>query len=482
MKFSLRKKTFLLIALLMLAVYLVGVFADRAFIKKIISEHYAEDARDITETVASVIDPAGVYRLRQKVVEIYSAADDKIRSDEWGSPEFNAYMALYDGIEDSEDFIKLRDWMRSIQEVNDVDCLYLVWLDADEKNAVYLCDAALEDACPPGCIDVIYNYNYPTLDDPEIGFPPYETNTEEYGWLMTAASPIHYNGEVIAYIGADIPMHDIVATQNHYALNSVFIYLAMAVVLGAAGMLVVNHYVVKPINKLSEVASSYKGVSPELGSLEHNGFAMLDIKTGDEIEILADSMKKMEDDLNDQIETLFATRQELISTREQADIMNEMANRDALTGIRNKRGYDTEVQRINKEIVAGNREIAIVMVDMNGLKKINDSYGHEKGDKVICSLCDILCSIFKRSPVFRIGGDEFVVVVEHQDFRNLDKNVEQFKACIGRSMNEEELEPWERISAAIGSAIYDPDKDCGIEDTFRRADESMYADKRTMKL
>lgn len=486
MKFSLRKKTILLISLTMIVMCVVGSLSSRTFIRTVVGDHYAEDSLAVADTVASVVDAGQVLRLRDQVVGIYDSAGDKVGSDKWGTPEFDAYVSKYDTVEESPDFIALRDWMRSFQENSRIDSVYLIWIDPVLKKAVYLCDAALEDACPPGCMDELYPVNYPTLEDPERGFPPYETNTREYGWLVSAASPIHYDGEVIAYAAVDISMENIEDVTRYYGRFNLWLHIGLTVVLGTLVIIAVDHFVVKPVNKLSSVASSYKGINLkpddlELGEIERSEFAMLDIHTGDEIQLLADSMKKMEADLNDQIENLFATKQELVSTREQADIMNEMANRDPLTGIRNKRGYDTEIQRINKQIVAGRTEVGIVMVDMNGLKQINDTYGHEKGDRILCNLCDTLCSIFKRSPVFRIGGDEFVVVVENQDYRNVDRNVEQFKASIEHSINDMELEPWERISAAIGSAKYDPDRDYGIEDTLKRADESMYVNKRAMK-
>ena len=229
------------------------------------------------------------------------------------------------------------------------------------------------------------------------------------------------------------------------------------------------------------MASKYRIVNDKMGDLESSAFRELNIKTGDEIEVLAESMKKLEGDLNDQIENLFAARQELISTREHADIMSEMANRYALTGIRNKRGYETEIQRINKGIAMGNTKVGVVMVDMNDLKEVNDQYGHEKGDKVICNLCDMLCSVFKRSPVFRIGGDEFVVIVSNYDYINLESNVDKFKKSVEHNIKESELEPWEKASAAIGYAIFEEGKDIAIEDTLKRADEQMYACKQEMK-
>ena len=180
MKFSLRKKTVLLISLMMLVVCVVGSFLNRRFISAITDGHYSEDSMAIANTVASVIDAGQVLRLRDQVVDIYDKADNKVRSDEWGSPEFDAYMSRYDIVAESPDFVALRDWMRTFQVNSEVDSIYLMWLDPGEKNGVYLCDAALEDACPPGCIDEIYPVNYPTLEDPERGFPPYETKLSSY--------------------------------------------------------------------------------------------------------------------------------------------------------------------------------------------------------------------------------------------------------------------------------------------------------------
>ena len=280
---------------------------------------------------------------------------------------------------------------------------------------------------------------------------------------------------------ASMSAYDMAMLLKHYGILYSIVSIVLTFVLALAGLILVDRLIVNPINRMADVASSYSVITDKLGEMERNDFAALDIRTGDEIEALSEAMKKMERDLNEQVENLFATKQELLSTREHAAIMYEEANRDALTGIRNKRSYDAEVAKINERIMSGRDKVGIVMVDMNDLKTINDTYGHEKGDRVICNLCDTLCSIFKRSPVFRIGGDEFVVVAENRDLQNIDKNVEQFRACVDHSLREEELEPWERTSAAIGYAVYDKDKDCGIEDTLKRADENMYEYKRMMK-
>jgi diguanylate cyclase (GGDEF)-like protein len=86
--------------------------------------------------------------------------------------------------------------------------------------------------------------------------------------------------------------------------------------------------------------------------------------------------------------------------------------------VQNKRAYDHEVSRLNEEIESDpqHAKFGIVMVDLNDLKKMNDVYGHEKGDMGITILCAVVCSIFKYSAVFRIGGDEFAVILEGDDY------------------------------------------------------------------
>ena len=65
-------------------------------------------------------------------------------------------------------------------------------------------------------------------------------------------------------------------------------------------------------------------------------------------------------------------------------------------------------------------EFAIVVLDVNDLKVINDTEGHEAEDKCICDACEIICRTFKRSPVYRIGGDEFVVISQNEDYERSD--------------------------------------------------------------
>ena len=187
-------------------------------------------------------------------------------------------------------------------------------------------------------------------------------------------------------------------------------------------------------------------------------------------------------EMENYMKNLVETMKKLGEAREHADAMNELAHKDALTGVRNKTAYDSEVHRIEWELVQDkNKRFAFAMIDLNYLKRINDTYGHEQGNIAIQKLCRIVCTIFEHSPVFRIGGDEFAVVLENEDYVHVDELVAEFNAKLDEMAQDASLEPWERISAAVGVAFYDPVTDSSVANVFKRADKAMYLRKKKMK-
>lgn len=168
---------------------------------------------------------------------------------------------------------------------------------------------------------------------------------------------------------------------------------------------------------------------------------------------------------------------ELVALRRKVE---ESSQRDELTGVRNKKGYVCEMERIAQLIENQRAEFGLVVIDMNGLKKINDTYGHEKGDVAIRRLSHLICIIFSHSHVFRIGGDEFVVLIKKEDCYSYKFMEESFREQMRSYRGDSSLAKWEQISAAIGAAFYDPDRDSSYKDVFERADHEMYICKRAM--
>lgn len=149
-------------------------------------------------------------------------------------------------------------------------------------------------------------------------------------------------------------------------------------------------------------------------------------------------------------------------------------NIDSLTGIKNKHAYQEAEKRLNNQIVEHRvPPFAVIMLDLNDLKKINDTAGHQAGDQYIRDACKIICDIFKHSPVFRIGGDEFAVIAQGNDYENIEKRLEEMK--------EHNKEAMRSGGVVIACGMSKFENDASVEAVFERADHAMYENKASLK-
>ena len=147
---------------------------------------------------------------------------------------------------------------------------------------------------------------------------------------------------------------------------------------------------------------------------------------------------------------------------------------DALTGIKNKHAFLAAQERLNRQITEHRQApFALVICDVNDLKKVNDTEGHQAGDQHIRDACMIICDVFKHSPVFRIGGDEFAVIAQGRDYTCIDKLVEEM------SNHNTEATRTGGIVIACGMAKYD--NDASVASVLKRADHKMYENKSKLK-
>lgn len=165
---------------------------------------------------------------------------------------------------------------------------------------------------------------------------------------------------------------------------------------------------------------------------------------------------------------------------EQIGQISQEAYQDALTGVGSQAAYNRSVSNLSAKIAGGLTDFAVVMVDMNRLKQINDDHGHKSGDLYIRGCCHLICEVFKHSPVFRIGGDEFAVILTNHDYEHRQELVQQLRTAYREAMENSSAEPWKRYSAAVGIAECTAD-DNSYELVFKRADESMYEEKNKFK-
>lgn len=162
--------------------------------------------------------------------------------------------------------------------------------------------------------------------------------------------------------------------------------------------------------------------------------------------------------------------------------LNKRAYVDSLTHVRNKGAYSRYIEGIQERIDRKNDEVvfAVGMFDCDNLKYINDRYGHEKGDVYLMTACRLICRVFQHSPVFRLGGDEFCVILQNEDFQNKDVLSQQFFDAMVEISSSAENE-WEEVHVAMGISAYDKQTDYNVNEVVRRADELMYENKRMRK-
>ena len=153
---------------------------------------------------------------------------------------------------------------------------------------------------------------------------------------------------------------------------------------------------------------------------------------------------------------------------------------EMLVSHHNKGAFDIYMKdmREKAEDPDDDTEFAIAMFDCDDLKTINDSYGHEKGDIYLKRACNLICRVFRHSPVFRIGGDEFAAILTDDDYRRRNELALQFEKACAR-MQASDTDPWEKVSASFGIAVYDPEQDHEVTNTVKRADDIMYGYKRS---
>ena len=152
------------------------------------------------------------------------------------------------------------------------------------------------------------------------------------------------------------------------------------------------------------------------------------------------------------------------------------ANTDSMTGVRNKHAYFVREKEINETILAGTvRNFAIVVCDLNGLKKVNDTLGHKAGDEYIIASARMIGEIFQHSPIYRVGGDEFLVIVSGRDY--------SVRGELMRILHERSKDHITNGGAVVSGGISDyiPDIDFEVNNVFNRADKKMYEEKKLLK-
>ena len=247
--------------------------------------------------------------------------------------------------------------------------------------------------------------------------------------------------------------NDIRRIRYDIAFKILFVVLLLAVFFSSIAIFIVKK-IVHPLNKLTDASVKLSNGDYDVEIVHSNTH---------EIRLLSTAFENMARHL-----------------KEHEKLQHLLAYRDSLTGLRNTNSYWAWITDFDKEIETKEIVFGVIVLDINYLKETNDRYGHDVGNKLIVSAARIISNIFKRSPVFRIGGDEFLVILQNRDLNDLQELLKKFdEECLNEIVTtDKENIP---VSIAKGFAIYDSCIDTSFIDVFNKADDAMYENKRKIK-
>ena len=327
----------------------------------------------------------------------------------------------------------------------------------------------------------------PTVEDPgEFGSPiiytealarasrgrasvdnqPYE---DAWGKFYSAYSPVlNSRGQVAGIVAVDFSVD---WYERHLAdlTWTTVIVAALSLSIGIGIVLVIS---ARSRRKLQEVHSQLYELAGNVEKLVREVGHMSDPRAGggestealayygsDDIDSLGKTILRLQDELGRQI------------TR-----IHELAYVDGLTGVRNKTAYLETVRYLDEAIAKGAAAFSVAVFDLNGLKNINDNYGHECGDMALKDAANVLVEVFGAKNVYRIGGDEYIAVLMDTPEDAMGRYFSRMDAILA-DFNRVQQPYKLPLGLAKGAAACDPARDREYREVFKRADGCMYKDK-----
>lgn len=249
----------------------------------------------------------------------------------------------------------------------------------------------------------------------------------------------------------NVPSREIYKERNRL----IVLYVGIGIIIFVFAFLLVSKSakaIIKPLKKLSEITGRY--AAGDWSETYVN-------KSTTEIQMLSEGISVM-----------------AANTQKYIHRINTIARRDTLTELGNKTAYVELVEDIKCNRQDKYSQYEIMVMDLNLLKKANDTYGHEAGDALLKEAGRYMSKVFEHSALFRIGGDEFVAIMTNEDYDNRVAITQQFESGMGYTLLGEYPV---QLSISFGGAVYGVDG-TDFDMLFKLADDRMYAKKKEMKM
>jgi len=298
----------------------------------------------------------------------------------------------------------------------------------------------------------------------------------EWGLDYTLARPLtNAAGEHYGVLCVDNSIDAIRNTINRNTRVCIGLILALGALFNFMLVLWMRACVTDPIRQLEASVTAFAASSHGKRDPDELLFTPPEIKINNEVQSLNLAVSKMTTDMKDYA-------QGLVEAEKTVQELRDSVARDELTHVNLEAAYVKMEQKLDRKIADGVAEFAVVIVDLDDTGDINNKYGYKKGDEYIAGSCLLVCNAFQHSPVYRVGGDEFAVVLEGRDYRDREALVtslkKDFEQSPSRTMTKQ---PWLCYSGTIGMSEYLPGRDPSAKYVYTRAVSNMVSTKKEEK-
>nr|MBP3281584.1 diguanylate cyclase [Treponema sp.] len=259
------------------------------------------------------------------------------------------------------------------------------------------------------------------------------------------------NGMVIAL---SVPEKQLFSLQNTMLFQMILLLIISLII----AVFIVNYLTDKIVHPIEIITKATSFIAH--GELN----TKIPIKSKDELGVLASSILKIEEALSEYI-----------------DKIRDSAYKDSMTNCKNKRAYLEKLSQIEERIAEDMVDFTVYVFDVNGLKRINDTKGHEMGDELIKAAAGAIKTVFSEDEIFRTGGDEFAVITEGPRDKIKD-NMASFAQAVDEfnKENEGRIEGKSldfTLAVSVGYASFENGVDKEYKSVYDRADQAMYEAK-----
>ncbi|MBQ3296008.1 MAG: diguanylate cyclase [Erysipelotrichaceae bacterium] len=400
--------------------------------------------------------------VRKNMLSLSNTAADILDGDALGALTeedvgFEVYNEIYDDLTSFQNNIDI-EYIYAVRKIDDNHFIFTVDPDPEDPaefgEEVLVTEALISAGNGVAMVD-----NSPAQD--------------EWGNFYSSYSPVFDSkGNIAGIVGIDFNS-DWYDLQIREHTISIAILTAASIAVGGLIIFILISNIRRRFdfisNELSVLSNDVDALTKEITSrndykesIENNTSDKEESidEAGDEIELLGEKLHSMHNELDNYL-----------------SFVREKANTDALTLVGNTTSYTERLKGIEEKITDKSADFSITIFDINDLKGINDYYGHQYGDLIIKAAADSLSSVFGIEDVYRIGGDEFIVIKENMDLKQMKEKVKEVNSKI-KLYDETEMEHKGTLSLSAGSTAYNPKKDRNFREIFKRADDLMYSNKK----